>query len=749
MKSRSRKKSDKSKREIVQIGTATKSAAGAWVPVIGPETVDLLGHLGLPLEGRTEIVAKLRDEALRIISRCTSPQSAQGSEVGLVVGYVQSGKTMSFTTVAALARDNAYQMIIVIAGTSVPLLRQSTDRLLKDLRLLTRRDRRWQHFENPTADSSDGRNIRATLQDWDDSDLQPGERRTVLITVMKQHTHLDNLNELLASLPMTGKPVLVIDDEADQAGLNTWVRRKDESATYRKLLGLRRLVPHHSYLQYTATPQAPLLINLIDVLSPRFAEVLTPGPDYVGGREFFFARRSLVRVIPDNEIPSPTNDVTEPPETLISALRLFFLGVAAGMVLEAGEGNRSMLVHPSQRTDSHQLYLNWVRGITSEWLATLDLNSSAQDRKELLADFKKAHSDLKKTVPGLPSSAELERRLKHAIRQTRIEEINTRTSATPQVSWNATYPHILVGGQAMDRGFTVEGLTVTYMPRGLGVGHADSFQQRARFFGYKRRYIGYCRVFLESAALEAYKGYVLHEEDVRTRLLSHTKSGRPLIEWKREFFLTKALKPTRKSVLGFDYMRINLGGEWWSQSVPYENEDAIESNRLVTKQFLESVNLRDDKGHKLRSVIMRHRVASETSLKAVMEDLLTQYRVVAPDDSSVYTTLLLLLHEHVERKQDASCDVYWMSGGATRERSIDADGGIVNLFQGAHPNKEGKIYPGDRNIRADNRVTIQIHNLKVLEDGKVLEDNVPTLAIWTPKEIAPDTIVQDQRGTGR
>lgn len=747
MKSRSRKKSRKANREIVQIGTSKRSPDAPWVPVIGPETLDLLSHLGLPIQGRAEVVARLRDEALRIFSRCTPPQSPQGSQIGLVIGYVQSGKTMSFTTVAALARDNSYQMIIVIAGTSVPLLRQSTERLEKDLRLHTRRDRKWQHFVNPTADSSAERNIRATLEDWNDPDVHPGERRTVLITVMKQHKHLDNLNDLLSSLPMAGKPVLVIDDEADQAGLNTWVRRKDESATYRKLLGLRRLVPHHSYLQYTATPQAPLLINLIDVLSPQFAEVLTPGPDYVGGREFFIERRGLVRVIPEKEIPSPTNDVTEPPDTLILALRLFFLGVVAG-VLEGGEGNRSMLVHPSQRTDSHELYLNWVRGITNEWLATLELEDSATDRIELLADFKKAYSDLKKTVPDLPPFAELERRIKHAIRRTRIEEVNTRISTTPQVSWTAAYSHILVGGQAMDRGFTVEGLTVTYMPRGLGVGNADSVQQRARFFGYKKGYIGYCRVFVGSAAFDAYKGYVLHEEDVRARLLSHNKSGLPLTEWKREFFLTQALKPTRKSVLGFDYMRIRIGGEWWSPAVPYENEDAVDSNRGVTQKFLESLPLRDNPGHKLRSEIMRHRVAAATPLKRVMEDLLTQYRVVAPEDSAVYTTLLLILRVHLERKQDASCDVYWMSGGATRERSVDANGGIVNLFQGAHPNKEGRIYPGDRRIRADDRVTIQIHNLRVLNDGKVLESNVPTLAIWVPKEIAPDTIVQDQRGSG-
>ena len=77
----------------------------------------------------------------------------------------------------------------------------------------------------------------------------------------------------------------------------------------------------------------------------------------------------------------------------------------------------------------------------------------------------------------------------------------------------------------MDRGFTVEGLTVTYMPRSVGVGNADTIQQRARFFGYKQSYLGYCRVYLDEDARDAYIDYVEHEEDMRRRLAEHQESG--------------------------------------------------------------------------------------------------------------------------------------------------------------------------------------------------------------------------------
>src|SRR5690606_26362168 len=150
--------------------------------------------------------------------------------------------------------------------------------------------------------STSYRSIEDTLADWQDPSVSKAECQTVLITVMKNHRHLDNLAQLLSQLNLKHSPVLVIDDEADQAGLNTLVREGEESTTYRHLTSLRRHLPHHTFLQYTATPQAPLLINIIDVLSPNFVEVLSAGPDYVGGKDFFIDNRVLVRRILPSEV---------------------------------------------------------------------------------------------------------------------------------------------------------------------------------------------------------------------------------------------------------------------------------------------------------------------------------------------------------------------------------------------------------------------------------------------------------------
>ena len=390
-----------------------------WIPAQGPEVRGLLEHLSLDSESKDRLSA----EAATILGKCIPPQGAQDTTTGLVLGYVQSGKTLSFTAVAALARDNGYPMVIVITGTATNLLDQSRGRLETDLRL--QHNRKWRLFLNPRPDQRQA--VADVLADWT-VDLPDHRRQTVLITVLKNGTHLRNLVNLLRQLDLNRAPVLVIDDEADQAGLNTQVGRGRQSTTYQRLVALRQCLPHHTYLQYTATPQAPLLINLIDTLSPRFAELLTPGDHYVGGEGFFEQNPNLVRIIPANEIPSRANPLTDVPASLIEALKLFFLGVAAGYLRgddrRPGSRNRSMLVHPSRETPGQGQFFHWIRQIRQQWLDVLDPHTEERERRQFLDSFGAAYADLHATLPDLPTFDELSRELHYAIRKTEVLEVN-------------------------------------------------------------------------------------------------------------------------------------------------------------------------------------------------------------------------------------------------------------------------------------------------------------------------------------
>jgi hypothetical protein len=706
--------------EVVQA-----TGAAGWLPHVGTETNELLATLGIrDSDDRQQIL----DDALSIMARSVAPTAKVATATGLAVGHIQSGKTSSFTVVAALARDNGYAMVIVIAGTSLPLFRQSDARLRHDLRLDERSDRAWMPISNPTR--AEAQRVRGPLRDWREGDTA----QTILITVMKNHNHLRNLADLLDMLDLKNIPVLVVDDEADQASLNNLVKRQEMSTTYRVLLEVRSKLRLHTFLQYTATPQAPLLISLIDALSPEFSRVLTPGKSYTGGQEFFLEVPDLVQVIPDSELPIPANNLKEPPLSLLNAMRLFFVGVAAAYVKSDGkmpEGNRSMLIHPSMGVLPHAEFERWVRSTQDLWNHFLALPQMDHDRQDFISDFKVTYSELATTAKDIPPFDEVAKYLYKAVNRTVITLMNsTGVGGTPNIAWKDTYSHILIGGQALDRGFTIEGLTITYMPRSVGVGNADTVQQRARFYGYKRPYIGYCRVFLERNVRDLFRNYIDHEESLRSELMKH--GDQPLAEWKRAFLLDTRYSPTRKSVLGFDIFQGDYANKWFRPNAPQLNAEAVASNQRFVAEFVTSVTgWKPDSGHPDRTVEEIHLVTEVPALEA-LSHLLAPLRMVDAHDSIKFTGLLLQLRTYLEDHPDDRAVVYRMSGGRPRKRTLSGKDGTFNLFQGKNPKNGPVKYPGDEKIRTENVLSIQIHTLSI----PGLSYQVPAIAVWVPSKMS-------------
>lgn len=729
---------------IEVVGTETPSGV-RWLPAEGEETAQLLDRR-LPGQdaARREVLASAQD----ILSHCVPPTAGEGQHTELAVGYVQSGKTLSFTTVAALANDNSFRVVIVIAGTTNDLADQTRDRLLRDLGIEESPFTRWQHFHEPSP--SDADRVRDVLDEWNDASVPREERRTVLITVKKHHGRLQQLVRLLQQLgPLRGVPTLIIDDEADQASLNNLVQDGDLSTTYDRILQLKNALPLHSFIQYTATPQANLLINLIDILSPERCVVLQPGADYVGGATFFASNSPYLELIPAEEIPERDDQFGEPPNSLIRAMKLFFIGVSSGLHRRDGRpSNRSMMVHPARTTDEHRQYYNWIQSIRSSWMEVLDGAAGDEDRQNLLDEFEIVHRELQSTVADLEPFDVIAQRLLRDIRGTSVVEVNYR-SDVEQVRWNSSYAWILVGGQKLDRGFTVEGLTVTYMPRGPGVGNADTIQQRARFLGYRRAYLGFCRVFLDVDVTNAYRAYVEHEEDIRSRLIRHIQSGRSLNEFRRVFICDRSLRPTRQSVLDIDYERPSFRTGWYAPSRPLLAVDRVERNRDTVTRFIgrPEIELVPDNG---LTAAQRHHIARGVSLQTVYDHLLSVVEVGDMEEDRKWIVALILLDRWLGHRPDSTCTLFHMSGGNERRRGTE-NGQILNLFQGANPStgpRQGSVYAGDRQMTGDDEVTVQIHNVTFVDGhvsrGSDLLDNVPIIAIWMAREVRRDVLVQGQ-----
>ncbi|MCG8988824.1 Z1 domain-containing protein [Delftia acidovorans] len=736
-----------------------------WTPKVGPFTKEFIDR---KLKQRSapdaDAMERVVAEAATILGRCVPPSESAGQDAGLVVGYVQSGKTLSFTTVTALARDNGYGVVILLAGTAVALKGQSEDRLTIDLGM-SEIQHDWRKFENPDVKAGHSDDIEKVLRAWSGSrGGAPGTaKRSILITVLKHHKRLENLREVLERVNLTGIPVLIIDDESDQAGLNAKAGKNlktgsnELSSTYQRILELKEVIPHHTYLQYTATPQANLLIAVADVLSPSFAELVSPGAGYVGGGDFFSEAKPLCFEIPLQEVPTVQNSLTEAPQTLQQALQLFILGAAHHSVTR-GKGNRSMMVHPSQRTAPHTDYKEWLDRLLEHWRDFLEQPRGSAVRKEIERSLRENYAELLRTFPELEPFDKLVDALPEVFSELKVVKVNSNADGQKAVKWNDWPYWILVGGQKLDRGFTVEGLTISYMPRTAST-NADTLQQRARFFGYKRSYEGLCRVFLLDDVIDAFENYVESEEFVRNALAEHR--GKPLQEWKRDFILNRALSPTRKAVIGRSVVPVEMDEGWVVPGSLYFDAEAVLHNRqlferkaALWKQAYGAIDAAQRPQFKdVRRDSSRNILIEGVSINDVL-DFLLDIRIRSLDDSTRITAAAISLVKHREdAEMPPLVDVILIGGLSTDGligRSLTAAGKINNLFVGESPKGATSIdqlnYVGDRALFTPGRITLHLRYLVFKPDARIdssVTNCVPWFSIHLPESVAKDCVIEE------
>lgn len=736
-----------------------------WVPEQGEFTQGFLKSKSADSNGPSydELTVgpdSVLQEAQRILGRCLPPKETGNPETGLVVGYVQSGKTLSFETVIALARDNGYGIVIVLAGTKNNLLDQSEERLKKDFGI-DDGDENWYPLHNPTT--SQKSQIESRVSAW----RRKPTKRSVLITVLKHGGHLEKLAKVLGSVNLDNVPSLIIDDESDQASLNTKAARikarlatvTDVSTTYSSILMLRAVLPHHSYLQYTATPQAMLLLAQTDFLNPNFAELVTPGEAYTGGKAFFGGDSGLIVEIPPAQVPTPARHLSSPPKTLLEAFRSFLL-VAAHHSLTRQRGpkpkdrNRSMMVHPAVATTSHKQYKAWLdKGWKTLKSTVTAFHNSNPAKAEAL--FKNEYASLLKTFPDIRPLSELMAELVDEVfDELNIVEVNGTKDAQEKVNWKATRYWVLVGGAKLDRGYTVEGLCTTYMPRPLGTSPAaDTLQQRARFFGYKLAYLGLCRVYLQSTVKVAFTEYIEHEEFVREALAGNR--GKPLFHWRRDFILTALLKPTRANVIGLGTRRIPVNG-WLVPSAMQNDDDAANDNRKLLARVLSKWTMAYGKPVNAATVLngattSPHDLIQCVPLRAVLEDFMLDVRVRDAHDSEEHGAMLIALGSLLAKDDTLKVDVFLMNRMTVGYRTREDGHGLKATHRYAPINQYFSQSAGtlnDRDHCVPDRISLQLRrfDLGTHQRTQAAADvhDVTWFALNVPAKLRKSLIIEER-----
>ena len=673
-------------------------------------------------------------ESQNILSRCSNPSKSISRKSILVLGEVQSGKTLSFTSVIALARDNNIPITVLLAGTKRPLMKQNFEQLVKDLnRNSSGSAPQWLITNNTKSDVRDA--VIDSIETWYNSTTPAQFKKAIVIASMKTPAGIRKVTHFLKQVQdEVGKtiPCLIIDDEGDQASPNTKVAQDEFSSTYSAISDLRDSLQNHSFLSYTATPEANLLLSLSDHLSPESVVVLSPGEEYVGGYKLFVdssIENKFSIKIPDDELGVATKPKFGdlPPKSLVSALAYFLVCMTVAQKKYEKVRPISMLIHPDSTIDSHTKYKKWVNSIVNKWVMHFDENNLDSPNYNIPGDFSNAISNLRKTVDlnkiflddsNGNQEIELMKLIKFWIKPEYLEvRVVNSERATHNVSpdeWNTKSGWILIGAGKLDRGFVVKNLAVTYMPRGIGGGNVDTIQQRGRFFGYKANYLELLRGWFSEELINSYASIVETESSLRNNLKKYDDNSINLMSWKRSMIMDPALTPTRKNIISLSHSTLNLkAGAWFQQRQlfdPYLHTRAQELRPQLEVMMNNSVesNLDTRHGEKKHSVV-------RIPLPQIVE-LLFDWPIASSDRENL-NKYLVILSNFAQSQSATSVEVFFMNQLESRFRKVDEKyrtanpqnrnlWRIQNLHEGPRAN-----YDGEKSIRNTEAISLQIHSV--------------------------------------
>lgn len=668
-----------------------------------------LSLTGIPEEG----VSTIFSNAAKILSYCPNPNNKSvQQETGIVIGKVQSGKTSNFISLISMAFDNGYDITIVLGGTKKPLLKQNSDRIKEYFHDV--KDSVYVLNSNENSDHLNEDNIKGFIR----------REKKVIIVGLKSVKQITTINQIFKNNSLSEKPILIIDDEGDEFSLNTKVKQKKESSTYSAIMDLKGTLQKHCYVSVTATPQANLLIGKIDKLSPDFGVLVPPGEGYCG-LDVFHSDEKYTITIPENE--EPLIDVGIPP-SLKKALAMFFVACAIQSYRTRRKDRLSMLIHISQYKKDHELEYQKVNELIKEWMQKTS-NKKDVSYKSVYDIMKEAHAEYSKgNILDFPCFDEIEDEIIFAINNSHVHKINGDNTLNGEDDFYEY--NVYVGGTMLGRGLTIKGLCVTYITRtGKNSSNVDTVQQRARWFGYKTKYLDLCRIFAVSKILNEFSDIRDHEEDLWQTIEMTNSQGMDFKNMPRIFSLSDSLRPTRTSVAEVESYTFY---SWIKQRIFQDDGAYAQSNANVLEKF------KSDNNDKLevvqRQVGAPFKILRDVNFFSVYQDVLKKF--IFPESSKLNQGILAKLCQLMKNKGlDPRIDVIWMRDGITSKHPVKKDTKTIsNYFVGRSPKDLSKPanYEGDdKEFIRSNTMQLQIHMIEDKASGFVS----PTLAIYLPNEI--------------
>lgn len=611
---------------------------------------------------------QLTDE---VLDRLEKPgRSGSWDRRGMVVGQVQSGKTSHYTGLICKAVDSGYKLIVVLSGLHKSLRSQTQMRLDKEF--LGRDSQVGRAFDTgmkkigvglipiakelkviPGTTSADSGDFKTSIANY--YNVPPSGSDPILMVVKKNKTVLNNLIRWAVNWgsqdPQSGKkvvrdfPLLLIDDEADNASINTkkllfdkdGQLKSDQEATAINAL-IRKLLNSFEkrvYVGYTATPFANIFIHPeVDTdehgedLFPRDFIINLPAPsNYVGPVQVFGLNADstaeldqvegleIIKTVDDQDewmpIGHKTNHVPKHlPKTLKDAIRVFILSCAVrifrGQIIE----HNSMLIHVTRWKSVQSVVTNLV----NDELRALKLRLKLGEGfllKQTLEEFKacwdcwdgeKSFSETSKSIVGtdlqplveIPEWEDIVSILYDAAARIQVKKINGSAKDVldyEEYKRNGLSLNVIaIGGDKLSRGLTLEGLSVSYYLRASKM--YDTLMQMGRWFGYRPGYLDVCRLYTTRELIDWYRHITLASEELRKefdhmeRMNASPSAFRLKVRTHPSGLIITGISKMRNG----EILRASFAGRIGETTVFYRNEVTNLNNFRATEELILDLN---------------------------------------------------------------------------------------------------------------------------------------------------------------
>lgn len=455
---------------------------------------------------------------------------------GMVVGHVQSGKTSNYAALVCKAADAGYKFIVVIAGDKNNLRDQTQHRLNE---AFVGQDRGVQIGAG--IGNTDEKKLpiclTTTQKDFTKQDADKNSHSInfeninspILIVIKKNTSTLKSVVKWLKNITRKNHSMLIIDDESDYASINTKAEN-DPTAINKGIRDLLALFTKSSYVAYTATPYANIFIDHKathnehgDDLFPKdFIYALDAPSNYFGAQKIFVNTedKHLITISQKDSNVVPLNHkkdfpLQELPESLYEAVRLFLINIAIRQIRGQANQHNSMLIHISRFTLIHQKTASLIERYLFEIKKDIVSFGKLSDAERHSEHIRKIKETLELRLPERNAGESWDKVIKSLadfIDTILVREVHQKTVDKLEYRNDVTTKAIVIGGASLSRGFTLEGLSVSYFLRSTVF--YDTLMQMGRWFGYRSGYEDLCRIYLPDQIITHFRDIIEATDDL-------------------------------------------------------------------------------------------------------------------------------------------------------------------------------------------------------------------------------------------